>query len=79
MLYGLGRRQGALCTKEVFEQTKLQYLKKHTSVFLYSSEMVIKIQLFEELENYCLVKNRNLASGREITTYGLSQTVALII
>jgi len=31
-LYGL-ERKGAVCTEEVFEQTKSQYWKKHTSLF----------------------------------------------
>lgn len=33
MLYELGRKEGALCTEEGFEQAKLESLKKHTSLF----------------------------------------------
>lgn len=61
---GLGRREGALCMEEVFEQTKLQYLKKHTSLFYTVLRPVTKIWLFEGLKSHCLIQNRNLTSGR---------------
>lgn len=46
ILYGLDRREGALC----IEEAKLQYLKKHTSLFC-TVLRLIKIWLSEGLKN----------------------------